>query len=351
METIENSNSADQITESQLPPHAIMMQFIHSKIICRCLSMAAEIGIADKLKNDEKPISALAEECDVNCDSLLRIIRALATVNIFSMSNEGQVQNTPLSETLISDAPGSLRSFARWVGTHLHWDTLAHLDHSLKTGKSALIRNEPNGDPFDVMSRDTTFQSIFNEAMTGISLADGVAIVDAYKFTDHASIMDVGGGKGALAEFIADGAPQSDVFVYDLPHVVKETKKRIEQTGSRIKVKEGSFFETVPGKVDLIVLKHILHDWDDDRSLVILKHCLNALNENGRILICEMLVNDQPEGVIAKLVDIDMMVGPGGKERTEEEFKTLLSKAGFRLDKIIPTQGPIYLLEAKKSQN
>ena len=151
------------------PPHVAVMQIIHSKTICRCLSIAAEIGVADRLADSPKSASRLAEECNVKEEPLARVLRALIAAGVFAKTQDNLFANNALSETLISDRPATLRSFARWVGTHLHWDTMAHLDYSVTTGKSALIRDEPDGDPFDVMSRDKVFQDIFNEAMTGLS--------------------------------------------------------------------------------------------------------------------------------------------------------------------------------------
>jgi 16S rRNA G1207 methylase RsmC len=187
--------------------------------------------------------------------------------------------------------------------------------------------------------------------MAEFSETDGPAIVQAYDFARFQRIVDIGGGHGILAGLIAGKAPQANVTVLDLPHVIESARERLSDDGSsrRIHFKGGSFLDSVPGPVDLCVLKHILHDWDDETAIRILANCRDALSDRGRVLVCEMVIAPGPEALSALALDIEMLVGNGGRERTEAEFSELFATAGLRLEKIIRTPAPIGLIEAVRA--
>jgi cyclopropane fatty-acyl-phospholipid synthase-like methyltransferase len=272
----------------------------------------------------------------------------LASFGIFVELPERHFQNNALSETLRSDAPGSVRHYARWVGTEFHWKMVSGLDYSVMTGKPALAREQPDKDAFEILTQDQSAHQTFNDAMSALSAADGTAIMQAYDFAQLGSVIDVGGGHGTLAVMIARAAPGVRVRVFDLPRVIDGTKKRIAEEGlqDRIEAIAGSFFEKVPGPADVCVLKHIIHDWDDELSRRILTNCRNALADGGRVLVCEMLITPGAESIPAQLFDIEMLLGPGGRERTEGEFEELFGSAGLKLNRVIETATPMRLLEA-----
>ena len=328
--------------------HAAMMEIINSKLLSRCVSLAAELAIADHLRNGAENVASLASKTGTNVDALYRVMRLLAASGIFVERPERRFENNPSSEILRRDAPESLRHYARWIGSDFHWKMVTGLDYSVKTGKPALQKDEPDKDAFEILAEDRIAHQIFNDAMSGLSEADGVAIVQAYDFSKFRSVIDVGGGHGTLAIMIARAAPTVRVRIVDLPRVIDGTQKRIEEEGlkGRIESIAGSFFDQVPEPADLCVLKHIIHDWDDDRSRHILTNCRNALEKGGRILVCEMLITAEPQSIPAKVFDIEMLLGPGGRERTEPEFADLFASAGLKLNRVIVTSTPLRLLEA-----
>jgi SAM-dependent methyltransferase len=329
------------------PPQAIMMQMINGKLLSRCVSLVAELAIADHLKNGPQDAGSLAATTSTNPDVLYRVLRMLASLDVFVELPDRQFENSPLSETLRSDVPGSVRHYARWLGTGFHWRTVGDLDYSVRTGKPALAKDEPDKTPFEILSRDRSAQQTFNDAMSGLSLADGTAIVQSYDFSRFGRVIDVGGGQGTLATMIARAAPEARLRVLDLPHVIDGTKKRIEDEGleDRIEAIAGNFLESVPGPADVCVLKNIIHDWDDEISRRILTNCRNALEDGGCVLVCEILITPGPESIPARLIDIEMLVGPGGRERTEAEFVELFATARLKLNRVIETPTPIRLLE------
>lgn len=333
---------------NSLPPQAIMMQMINGKLVSRCVSLVAELAIADHLKDGPREAAALATATDTHPDALYRVLRMLAGLGVFAELPDRRFQNTPLSEVLRSDAPGSVRSYARWLGTDLHWQVVTDLDHSVRTGETAMAKRHPNTPPFEVLAQYPKAQETFNDAMTGLSLADGAAIIQAYDFSQVNRVVDVGGGHGTLAMMMARAAPGATVTVFDLPHVIEGAKKRFaeENPDGRLHAVAGSFLDEVPGPTDLCVLKHIIHDWDDESARRILNNCRAALDEGGRVVVCEMLITPGPESLPARILDIEMLAGPGGRERTEAEFADLFNRAGLTLRRVIETRTPIRLLEA-----
>ena len=334
--------------QADFTSQAAMMQMVNGKCVSRCVSLVAELGIADLLADGPRDVASIARATNSNPDALYRVLRMLAALGIFvELANE-QFQNSNLSETLSSKSGASIRNYARWFGRELHWRFWTDLEYSVQTGSPSVFKNHPGKMPFELLADHPADQETFNEAMTELSAVHGAAIVQAYDFSQFGRIVEVGGGQGTLARLIAQRNPACKVTVLDLPHVIDGVANRPSDNGSmeRIDFKSGSFFEEVPGPADLCVLKHILHDWDDKSAHRILENCRQALSDRGRVLVCEMLVAEGPEGLPALILDIEMLVGAGGRERTEREFSELFAAVGLRLNRIIQTHTPIKLLEA-----
>lgn len=334
--------------QAEVPPRAVMMQMINGKCVSRCISLVAELAIADLLADGPKDVATIASVTGTSPNALYRVLRMLAGMGIFEELAHKQFQNSQLSEALGSDSAMSVRNYARWFGRELHWRIWAGLDYSVQTGKASVFKDHPDNPPFEILAENPVDQEVFNDAMTELSSADSAAIVQAYEFSKFARILEVGGGHGTLAMSIAQEFPHARVTVFDLPHVIEGTRKRLSDEGlvGRIDLRSGSFLDSVPGPADLCVLKHILHDWDDESARRILGNCRDALSDSGRVLICEMVVTPGPEGIAALVLDIEMLVGTGGLERTQLEYSELFAAVGLRLERIIRTHTPIALLEA-----
>jgi len=181
--------------------------------------------------------------------------------------------------------------------------------------------------------------------MTALSTQAAAAVVTAYDFSALGTIVDVGGGHGALLRAILHTTPTARGLLFDLPHVVEGAKRQIEAAGlaERCAVVEGDFFTAVPSGGDAYILSEVIHDWDDERSLTILKNCHRAMNKEGRLLLVELVlparIDQSPTSQIIVGSDVNMLVLAGGRERTEAEFRALFEAGGFQLTKIIPTQG------------
>lgn len=330
------------------PPQVAMMQMVNGLVVSRCIALAADLGIADLLKDGARDAAGLAAGCGADPDTLYRVLRTLSGVGVFTELPGRQFHNSPLSEVLRSDAPGSIRHLARWLGHPLHWGVIGDLDYSVRTGNPVVHKDQPGKNPFAVLAENPDALRVFNEAMNGMSQADGAAILQAYDFSPFARIVDVGGGHGSLAIQVARAVPAARLVVFDLPPVAEGARQQLAGAGldGRVEAVGGSFLERVPGPADLCVLKHILHLVGDPVAGRILANCRAALNDGGRVLVCEMMIAPGPEGVPARIMDMEMLTGTGGRERTEEEFAALFAASGLRLERVIRTPLPLRLLEA-----
>jgi hypothetical protein len=322
-------------------PHERMNQFIEGQMICQAIGVAAQLSIADRIKERPRGAGELAAECEVNPDALYRLLRTLSAVGVFTEEPGRVFANSPLSETLMSDAAESLRGRARWYSDPLITDCWRELRYSVKTGETVFSRDHPGQGVFELIEQNPNSMDAFHEAMTNYTLVDGRAVCDAYDFTTFARIVDVGGGAGLLASLIAECAPASSVTLFDLPAVVERAK-----LGPRVASIAGDMFESVPGPSDALVLKSVLCDWDDDDVVRILRACREALATGGKLLICDRLMNDGPTGRAVKIVDLAMLAVPGGRVRTEEEFRVVLQRAGFALESVTATKSMVSVLTA-----
>jgi len=322
------------------------MQMLFGALMQQSISVAAKLGIADLLADQPQTAAELAAKTDTHEPSLYRVLRLLASAGIFAETADHKFELTPISALLREDAPNSLRYFAIMQGEEWLWRTFGELMHSVKTGGTAQAKVHGIGG-FEFLAQHPEDAEIFNRAMTNFSLPVVPAIVEAYDFSGVSRLVDIAGGHGILLAGILKANPQVQGVLFDLPSVIEGAGELLEKEGvrSRAEFASGNFFEGVPAGADVYLMKHIIHDWDDERSIKILQNIRSAMNENGKVLICEMVVPEGNEPSPSKILDIQMLVCTGGKERTEDEFRRLLESSGFRLTRIIPTKSPVSVIE------
>ncbi|MBT3189264.1 MAG: methyltransferase domain-containing protein [Anaerolineae bacterium] len=332
--------------QQNMPPEAVIMQMIIGMRVSRCVSLVAELGLTDLLAEGSRTVSYLAEQTGSNEDALNRVLAFLAQQGVYSEVAAGQYENNLVSDVLGNNHPDSIRSYVQFLGSNFYWNIVYNLDHAVKTGEPAILRGSDKTTVFDVLQEHPKEQILFQEAMTKRSKASGKAIADAYDWAAYDTIVDVGGGQGMLASLIAQRAPSSSVIYFDLPHVIDAANNLLEQNHlPNLQAVGGDFFECVPGPADLIVMKYIIHDWDDKKSAQILTNCKEQLKNGGRILLCEgLMVTDGSKSVAMRSSDINMLL-VGGKERTQQNFADLAAQVGLKLCRIIDTEGGTYLVE------
>jgi hypothetical protein len=333
----------------EMPPEAFLTNVAFGALMTQALAVAAKHGVADLLKDGAKPVSELAAATATDEQALYRILRSLASIGIFTETAPRAFANTPYSEPLRSDVPGSFRNGAIFMGASWHWNVWGQMDYSAKTGKPAWAHTH-GVEVFDYFFQNPEHAEIFNGAMTDMSVATAPVVVEAYDFSGIETLADIAGGHGYLLSQILRANPQLKGILFDLPHVLTGADPMLEaQTvADRVERRPGDFFVEVP-PADAYIMKHIIHDWDDERSAAILKNIRAAMKDDGRLLIVETIVPETSEPHYSKLLDLEMLTSPGGRERTANEYEALLAESGLRLTRIVPTRSPFSIIEAVKA--
>lgn len=307
--------------------------------ITQLLHVAANLGIADLLKNGPQSTEQLSIECNAHPQALYRLLRTLASIGVFEEDENSNFRLTPLAKPLVSDVPGSVRPLALWGGSKWSWRTWADLGYSVNTGLPAFEHIYGMGQ-FDYQAQNPEMDDLFNDVMTVFTYNDQNELNDAYDFAGSETVVDVGGGKGALIAAVLRANPNMRGLLFDLPAVVETAKDALNGYGvaDRCQLVAGSFFEEIPTGGDVYILKHIIHDWNDETSIQILKKCREAMKSDSRLLIVERQIPlGNNEGFPAKLFDIAMLIFLHGKERTVSEYQALLTASGLRFTRVIET--------------
>ncbi len=329
-------------------PQEQMNRMLTGYWISQALYVAAKLGIADQVAHGPQSAEDLAKATKVHAPSLYRLLRALASVGVFAEDSAGRFTATPVAECLRSDVPGSQRALAIMTGEE-HYRAWGELLYSVETGKPAF--DKVYGMPvFDFLSKNIEQAKIFDAAMVGVHGRETSAMTDAYDFSGIGTLADVGGGNGSLLTTVLKKYPALRGILYDLPQVAERARASLQAASlaDRCQVMGGSFFESVPKGADAYLMRHIIHDWDDEKSKTILKNVHAALGDGGRLLVVEGVIAPGNQPSFSKLLDLTMLTIPGGKERTEDEFRKLYEASGFQLTRIVPTQAEVCVIEGRK---
>lgn len=326
-------------------PQAVMARLITGYWISQALNVAAQLGIADLLKDGPQTVAHLAEATGTHARSLYRLLRALASEGVFAEDEQGRFVLTPLGVCLRSDVPNSQRSMAIMNGEE-HYRCWGELLYSVQTGRNAF--EKLYGQPvFQFLAAHPRQARIFDEGMVGIHGAETKAMLDAYDFSGIGTLVDVGGGNGSLLVTTLERYPSLRGVVYDRPDVIERARVNIKAAGleNRCTLTGGNFFESVPAGGNAYLMRHIIHDWNDEQCRTILRHCRKVVPPSGRLLLIESVIPSGNEPSFAKLLDLTMLTIPGGMERTETEYRELLASAGFRLARVVPTTAHVDVIE------
>lgn len=334
-----------------LRPYDVLFQMIIGKWISQAVGTIVELGVPDELAKGARQCKEIAREAGVSEDGLYRLLRALASVGLFSERADRRFRLTAMGQLLRSDHPQSLSGYARFTAHDITWRPWGQLSYSVKTGMPAFDRifDMPI---FEHFARNPEVATVFDDAMTSISSMEARATSNAYDFKGVEVLMDVAGGHGLLLATILRRHKKLRGVLFDLAHVAAGATATFTRAGitGRVRIESGDFFKELPSGADAIIMKHIIHDWDDDSATRILQACHRALGKGGRVLIVDPVVPPSNIAHYGKLLDLEMLVlTPRGRERTKTEFAKLLRGAGFQLSRIIPTESPLSIVEAVKA--
>jgi hypothetical protein len=337
------------VQKNEMPPAAFVMDVAMGALMTQALFVAAKLGIADLLINGKKSIAELAHKTATNEPALYRVLRSLASIGIFSEVGEKEFELTPNAEVLRSDSPDSMRNVGIFCGEMWHWQVWGNLVNSVKTGRPSWGFTHGE-DVFGFFQKNPQASEIFNNAMTDMSSSIAPVIARAYDFSGIETLADIAGGHGFLLAKILQVNPSMNGILFDFEHVLAGADGILEREGvaKRVEKISGDFFKEVP-PADAYIMKHIIHDWDDERSIMILRTIHRAMGKEGKVLLAEFVIPEGNEPHPGKLLDLEMLVSPGGIERTAKEYEKLFADSGFKLTKIYPTESPYSVIEAVKA--
>ncbi len=325
-----------------------MLNLIIGHWVARLVQVAAALNLADLLENGPRTAGQLASAAGVRASELYRVLRALASIGVFAETKNGRFKLTPLAATLRTDAPGSMRTTAMLLNSDWQWKAWKQLLPCLRTGEVPFDKAHGMS-VFEYLEMHPDDLAVFHKATTGLT---NPAIADAYDFSKFKTLVDIGGGHGALLTAILKAHPTLRGTLFDQPSVIAGAKKggfiTAKGIAKRCTLKAGSFFAAVPEGADIYTLKYILHDWSDEHSVQILKKCRTAMHDKSRLLVIDSVIPPGNRPGYVKLLDIEMLI-IGGRERTRADFAAIFRKAGLKLTRIIPTNSPLSIVEGVRA--
>ena len=338
---------ADTATAKAQPisPEAQLIEMLMAPVVSRLLHVAATLNLADRVSEGPKTAEELAQATGTNASALYRVMRTLATVGVFQQDQAHRFSLAPVGETLRSGVTG--RATALIIGGDIVWRSLEHALYSVQTGNTAFEKVHGK-QLFGWLAGQPVEAELFGETMRGFHGTEPAAVAAAYDFSDFQTIADIGGATGNMLTAILDKHPGTRGILFDLPHAVPHAQTFVQQNGMahRIQIEAGSFFDSIPAGADAYILSHVIHDWSEEQCLAILGNCRRAMDNSGRLLIVEMVLPEGDTPHPGKVLDILMLMLPGGRERTQSEYRDLLDKAGFRLGRVVHTASLVSVLEA-----
>ncbi|HEX3234120.1 MAG TPA: methyltransferase [Gemmatimonadales bacterium] len=329
----------------------ILINLTAGKWVSQAIAVAAELGIVDLLKDGPKAAADIARAANASEDGVYRLLRALGSVGLFAETGERRFRLTPLGKRLRTDSPEAIGGYARFIGHESTWRPWGELRHSVHTGEPAF--DQVFGMPiFEYYARMPEAAAVFDAAMTSISTFESQAVVAAYDFSGVGTLVDVAGGHGLLITAILKTNRRMGGILFDLPHVTAGAPALLQSRGlaDRCQIVSGDFFEFVPEGGDAYIMKHIIHDWDEERATQILRNCHRAMRPGGKVLIVDAVIPAGNAAHFGKLLDLEMLVlTPRGRERTKVEFQNLLQRSGFRLRRVVSTESHLSVVEGERT--
>jgi hypothetical protein len=337
--------------QQPVPPGAQIMQLIGAPFLSQAVYCATKLGIPDLLADGPKSTEYLAVATSAHEHALYRILRALAMTGIFTETTPRTFANTPASDLLREDHPESARYMTLWMNEPEHWKVYGAMIHSVMTGETAWekVHGEPAFQTLYESNRE--LGDIFNKAMTSFSHQTIPAILEAYDFSGAGTVADIAGGYGHLLAAVLKENPGVKGILFELPYVLEGAPAMMEEYGvtDRVEYVSGDFTEAIPVTADIYFMKHIIHDWYDDKNAKILGNIRANAPDNAKVLIIDTIIPEGNTEHFGKIMDLEMLVSPGGMERTPAEFESLLARAGFKMTRIIETKSPVGIVEAVKA--
>ncbi len=335
------------IAETEAPPQVQVIQMATAFWASKIVYTAAQIGLADHLSEGPRSAEEISEALGKHAPTLHRFMRTLAGMGILTQKEGQRFGLTPLGECLTTSSPCTTRASILSLASPWAAHPFDELEYCLETGRTGFEKQQ--GMPiFDFLAQNPEIASMFSETMVGFHGTEPAAVAAAYDFAPFETVVDVGGATGNLLSAVLSRHEGPRGILFDMPHVVGDAPALLESRGvtNRVTIASGNFFEAIPAGGDVYMMSHIIHDWNEEQCLTILGNCREAMKPDGRLLLVEMVLPPGDTPHLGKMMDMVMLVLPGGQERTAAEYEQLLEKAGFRMQSVIPTESAVSIIEA-----
>lgn len=331
-----------------LPPEAQLFQIFSGPWVSRCLTLAANRGIADLIHAGKTNSKDIAAATGLHPGHLYRVLRLLAAAGVFEEHPNREFRLTPMGDLLRKDHPASMSAMLRMIGGGEHYNAWTKFEEAVESGGIAIDMAE-GMDIWAYFQQHPDRADIFNDAMTNFSRVSDAAVAQAFNFSDYSCVCDFGGGHGGQIVAILKAHPKLRGFVFDQESVVPGATANFAAAGlsDRAHAVGGNFFEQMEAGADVYIAKNVIHDWDDEKSIAILKQVRKVIPAHGRLLLAEITVAPANIPDPGKFMDINMLAMTGGCERTADEFAALFAASGFRLLEVRPTPSILKLVIAE----
>ncbi|MGV9294749.1 methyltransferase [Amycolatopsis sp. NPDC003676] len=331
----------------ELPPQLVVQRCIQGFQLTQTVYAAARLGVADLLADGPLTSNALAEATDADPAALHRLLLALVAADLLATESDGRFVLTAAGQLLRAGVPGSARNRALFFGDHATWSVWGSLLHCVQTGEPA-YPHVFGTDVWQYREQHPETAALFNNIMSELTAMSSAALVRAYDFASAGTVVDVGGGHGRMLASILQAFLGIRGVLFDLPRTVAGAEE-LAAVRDRCEVVGGDLFGEVPAGYDTYLLSRVVHDWDDERTVDILARCRRAMKPDGKVLLLERVVAGEPD-LASALSDLTMLVGTGGRERTGDEFRALLSRAGLRVTALTPVLHGLQVIESVAAQ-
>jgi len=323
-----------------------MFQMIRGYRISQVVGTLAELAIPDRLASGPLAFDELAKQIDCHPEATHRLLRAAVSIDVLSETTNGHFGLAPLGHVLRSGVPGSMRESAIALTASGHWLPWGRLAEAVRQG----VRQTPTTlgrELFDYYAETPSEASAFTGAMANRPTAIAEEVARALDTSTAEHVVDIGGASGTIMAALLERNPNLQGTILELAHAALRARAAIAELGlsSRCTVLEGDFFKVVP-QADIHILKHIIHNWDDEQSVRILSNCARALRKNGRVVLVERALSEHGYASRTSLADLNMLVLLPGRERTAKQYATLLQAVRLRLDRVIETASAMQIIEA-----
>lgn len=333
-----------------VPAFAGVLDLAMGYAVSQAVHAAARLGIADILVDGPLTVERIAGQIDADASALRRLLRVLAAHQVFRERRDGRFEMTPMSHALRSDAPVSIRPLLMMLSHPFYWEHFGRLTDVVRSGRTSVETQYGMG-LFECLEQDPETAEVFHEAMSCVTAMAIPPILAAYDFSSAETIIDVGGGSGQLLAAVLSATPDARGVLFEQSALKDRAQQVFESAGvaDRVSIETGSFFDAVPEGGDIYLLKHVIHDWEDQQAADILRTVREAMGPHARLVLAETVIPPGNKAHFGKLLDLDMLIFAGGRERTAAEFGDLLIGSGFTPPRTIPTAMHLSLIEAMAS--